>query len=78
METRALGRSGLRVPVLCMGTMTFGLQTDEQESFRILDRALEAGVAFLDTADVSEIRRASEAKPHVAQGQYSTAFARVF
>ena len=52
METRALGRSGLRVPVLCMGTMTFGLQTDEKESFRILDRALEAGVTFLDTADV--------------------------
>jgi aryl-alcohol dehydrogenase-like predicted oxidoreductase len=52
MEVRSLGRSGLRVPVLCMGTMTFGLQTDEPESFRILDRALEAGVDFLDTADV--------------------------
>ncbi len=52
METRALGGTGLRVPVLCMGTMTFGLQTDEKESFRILDRALEAGVSFLDSADV--------------------------
>ncbi len=52
METRALGRSGLRVPLLCMGTMTFGLQTDEKESFRILDRALEGGISFLDTADV--------------------------
>ena len=52
METRPLGRTGLRVPVLCMGTMTFGLQTDEKESFAILDRALEGGVAFLDTADV--------------------------
>ncbi len=52
METRALGGTGLRVPVLCMGTMTFGLQTDEKESFRILDRALESGVSFLDSADV--------------------------
>ncbi len=52
METRALGGTGLRVPVLCMGTMTFGLQTDEKESFRILDRALESGVWFLDSADV--------------------------
>jgi aryl-alcohol dehydrogenase-like predicted oxidoreductase len=52
VESRSLGRTGLRVPVLCMGTMTFGLQTDEPESQRILDRALEAGVAFLDLADV--------------------------
>ncbi len=52
METRSLGRSGLRVPVLCLGTMTFGLQTDEKVSFEILDRALDAGVDFLDTADV--------------------------
>lgn len=51
METRKLGRTGLRVPVLCMGTMTFGLQTDEAESFAILDRAYDAGVAFLDAAD---------------------------
>jgi aryl-alcohol dehydrogenase (NADP+) len=52
METRRLGRSGLEVPVLCMGTMTFGLQTEAPEACAILDRALEAGVSFLDTADV--------------------------
>jgi len=52
MEMRSLGRTGLRVPVLCMGTMTFGLQTDEPEAFAILDRALEAEVSFLDTANV--------------------------
>ncbi len=52
METRRLGRTGLRVPVLCLGTMTFGLQTDEETSFRILDRAFEAGLDFLDSADV--------------------------
>ena len=52
MQTRSLGRTGLRVPPLCLGTMTFGWQCDEATSFAILDRAFEAGVHFLDTADV--------------------------
>lgn len=52
LETRSLGRTGLRVPVLCLGTMTFGLQCDEATSFEILDRAFERGVHFLDSADV--------------------------
>jgi len=52
METRQLGRTGLRVPVLCLGTMTFGLQCDRETSFAILDEAVEKGIGFLDTADV--------------------------
>ncbi|MBF6599651.1 MAG: aldo/keto reductase [Dehalococcoidia bacterium] len=52
MDTRSLGRSGLQVPPLCLGTMTFGLQCDEATSFAILDRAVEGGIDFLDTADV--------------------------
>ena len=47
-----LGRTGLLVSELCLGTMTFGLQCDEDESFAILDRAEAGGVTFLDTADV--------------------------
>ena len=52
MEQRPLGRTGARVPVVCLGTMTFGLQCDEKTSFEILDHAFEAGVDFLDTANV--------------------------
>ena len=52
MQRRRLGGSGFEVPVLCLGTMTFGLQTDPKSSFAVLDAAVEAGVSFLDTADV--------------------------
>ncbi len=47
-----LGRTGLSVSRLCLGTMTFGLQCDEATSTAILDRAAAGGVTFLDTADV--------------------------
>jgi 1-deoxyxylulose-5-phosphate synthase len=47
-----LGRTGLVVSRLCLGTMTFGYQCDEETSVAILDRAAEGGVTFLDTADV--------------------------
>jgi aryl-alcohol dehydrogenase (NADP+) len=52
MKHVRLGRTGLQVSRLCLGTMTFGLQCDETASFRILDRAADAGVTFLDSADV--------------------------
>jgi aryl-alcohol dehydrogenase-like predicted oxidoreductase len=51
-QYHTLGRSGLRVSRLALGTMTFGLQTDETDARRILDKAAEAGVDLLDTADV--------------------------
>ena len=47
-----LGRTGLAVSRLCLGTMTFGLQCDEVASRAILDRAAAGGITFLDTADV--------------------------
>jgi aryl-alcohol dehydrogenase-like predicted oxidoreductase len=52
METTHLGRTGLEVSRLCLGTMNFGPWTDESESHAIMDRALELGINFFDTANV--------------------------
>ncbi|MBV8952221.1 MAG: aldo/keto reductase [Actinobacteria bacterium] len=52
MEVRPLGRTGIRVSLLCLGTMTFGNEADEGTSKAIVDRFLEAGGNFVDTADV--------------------------
>ena len=62
MEQRALGHSGIKVSPLCLGTMTFGttnetsmmyqIDCDEPTSFTIMDRALESGINFIDTANV--------------------------
>lgn len=52
MQYTYLGRTGLRVSRLCLGTMNFGVDTDEAESFRIMDEALDAGVTFFDTANI--------------------------
>ncbi|MCC7209499.1 MAG: aldo/keto reductase [Anaerolineae bacterium] len=52
MKIKRMGRTGLRVSEICLGTMTFGHQCDEPTSFAILDRAWDAGVNFIDTADV--------------------------
>src|ERR671928_336965 len=51
MEYRKLGRTGVRVSPLCLGTMNFGPQTSEADSFKIMDRALELGINFFDTAN---------------------------
>ncbi len=55
MQQRRLGRTGLKVSEICLGTMTFAGQSDEATSHRILDVAAERGVTFLDTADVYPI-----------------------
>ncbi|HZP43523.1 MAG TPA: aldo/keto reductase [Candidatus Binatia bacterium] len=52
MDHVRLGRTGLRVSRLCLGTMNFGPLTSEPDSFAIMDRALDAGVNFFDTANV--------------------------
>jgi aryl-alcohol dehydrogenase-like predicted oxidoreductase len=52
MDYRFLGRTGLRVSPICLGTMNFGRRTATPEAFSIMDRALEEGVNFFDTANV--------------------------
>ncbi len=57
MKPVRFGRTGLYVSPLCLGTMTFGLQTEEDVSHQILDTAFEAGVTFIDTADTYPLGR---------------------
>lgn len=52
METRILGKTDLNVSVLCMGSMQFGWTADEPTSHEVLSRAYEAGINFIDTADI--------------------------
>ena len=51
MEYKKLGRTGLWVSKLCLGTMNFGAGTDEKDAYRIMDAALDAGINFFDTAN---------------------------
>ena len=52
MELRSLRGTGAKVSPICLGTMTFGQQVDEAEADRILGVSMDAGVNFIDTADV--------------------------
>ncbi len=52
MEYRQLGRTGVKVTSLCLGTMNFGGPTDEKDSIEIINRALDGGINFFDTANV--------------------------
>ncbi len=61
MEYRSFGRTGVNVSSLVLGCMMFGGRTDPAESARIIDRALDAGINFLDTANVYNIGRSEEA-----------------
>jgi diketogulonate reductase-like aldo/keto reductase len=60
MNHRYLGRSALKVSPLCLGAMMFGGETDEATSQRIIDKAFDAGVNFIDTADVYHAGRSEE------------------
>ncbi len=61
MQYRYIGKSGLRVSPICLGTMTFGTQTpDEKMAFAIMDKAYEAGVNFYDTAELYPVPPSGE------------------
>lgn len=52
MDYQVLGNSGVKVSPLCLGTMQFGWTADEKTSFEVLDAAFDAGINFIDTADI--------------------------
>jgi aryl-alcohol dehydrogenase-like predicted oxidoreductase len=60
MQKIQLGRSDLKVAPICLGTMTFGEQVDEATSHAILDRALESGIDFIDTAEMYAVPARAE------------------
>lgn len=64
MQIRRLGRTGLKISEVCLGTMTFGHQCDERISFAIMDKAAEQGVFFFDTADVYPVPPSPETAGH--------------
>jgi len=52
MTYRYIGKTGLRVSPICLGTMTFGSSADKKESFKIMDKAYDSGINFFDTAEL--------------------------
>ncbi len=52
MDFRYIGKTGLRVSPICLGTMTFGSTIDKKEAFAIMDMAYDAGINFFDTAEI--------------------------
>ena len=60
MEYRQLGRTGIKVSTLCLGCMMFGGKTSPEDSYAIIDRAIAAGINFLDTANVYSRGRSEE------------------
>ncbi|HEY5475200.1 MAG TPA: aldo/keto reductase [Tepidiformaceae bacterium] len=61
MELRSLGRTGVKVTNLCLGCMMFGGRTNPADSMAIIDRALDSGINFLDTANVYSLGRSEQA-----------------
>src|SRR5947209_19400016 len=60
MKIKRLGRTGLKVSEICLGTMTFGNQCDQPTSHAIMSKAFDAGVTFFDTADAYPLGATSE------------------
>ncbi len=65
MDYKHLGRTGLKVSPLCLGTMNFGPDTTEADSYAIMDRALEAGLNFFDTANVYGRKKGEGVTEHI-------------
>lgn len=74
MEYRLFGRTGVKVSPFCLGTMNFGDPTDEKESTRIVHAALEAGINFIDTANVYNEGRSETITGKALQGRREKVF----
>jgi len=81
MRFRPFGRTGIEISCLSLGTASFGKQTEEAAALRIIDMAVEAGVNFIDTADMypmgasySEMGQSEEILGPVAQSRASFGF----
>jgi aryl-alcohol dehydrogenase-like predicted oxidoreductase len=71
---RPLGRSGLLVSPLTLGTMMFGSQTDAETSRRIIDRAFDQGINFIDTANVYNAGRSEESSARPSPAAATTGY----
>ncbi len=60
MQYRPLGRSGISVSSLCLGTMTWGVQNSQEEAFEQMDYALAQGINFFDTAEMYPVKQSAE------------------
>ena len=69
MEFRTLKQTDLQVSRLCLGTMTFGKPVEQDEAGRMVDICLDAGVNFIDTANMYQLGRAEEMLGHAIQGR---------
>lgn len=74
MLYRTLGKTGVQVSELCLGVMTFGGRTDEAEGTRIMHRALDAGINFIDTANVYNRGRSEEITGKILEGKRDQVF----
>ena len=80
MEYRAVGRTGVHVSKLCLGTMMFGAwgNTEHDDSIRIIHRALDAGINFVDSADVYSAGESEEIVGKALKGRRDDVAAALF
>src|SRR5690606_39002655 len=69
METRTLSKTGLNVSRVCLGTMTFGAQTDEATAHEMVAACLDAGINFFDTANIYNAGKSEEILGRVLKGR---------
>ena len=69
MEYRRMGRTGLKVSELCLGTMTFGHSADEEESRKMVDLAIDSGINFFDTANSYADSRSEQYLGNILKGR---------